>query len=708
VCCLKLPADETVCSEAQSGASQDTKSTTVSPVEKADADKDFNHAVLPPDNSSKDLEVWPDSLSESFSEILDPGDTQVIYVREAVSVWPSRRVSIEGRLTLIKQHDVMFLAWLPYTLGTLNNDGTFSALPESRLGRAGSQYSDRTMYAVHPIPLSEIKAITKHIPTLGWHYLCVVLVSGLTLPPLYFNNGGVRAFIGALKQHAVLMKTTEDPNTYLVNDLGDPLQRSLTSLELADVLLGNPRPGAPVAWGPQSCDAAASWCTGDRLGAGPQPPGAGAGLSSMSMHIIDQFSRVARLARDTTSSLFVGADGLEPLTEAEDTAATGRAMRPWRDGIQEPPWRLSRGSAGAGGFAAPTSDPTQRPQADAGSEAVTGVGSFELVDQQIDLPTAARQRIRPPPLGLEEWSAFLDAEGRLLNEAGFRQRVFQSGLSPALRKEAWKFLLQLYPSSSTASERAGLASARSREYEVLKRQWSTISPKQAASFSKWRERLSRVEKDVHRTDRSHAYFSGDSADDHMRQLRAVLLTYCMYNFDLGYCQGMSDLAAPLLAVMHSEADAFWCFVALMERMQSNFHTDQTGMHKQLRALERLVALLDPQLSAFLQERDCLNFFFCFRWILIHFKREFEFDQVLRLWEALWSRHLSEHFHLYVCVAVLEQQRRVIMREEMDFDAILTLCINLSYNIDLDSVLRDAEALCLYAGPEGREILDGLP
>ena len=31
-------------------------------------------------------------------------------------------------------------------------------------------------------------------------------------------------------------------------------------------------------------------------------------------------------------------------------------------------------------------------------------------------------------------------------------------------------------------------------------------------------------------------------------LRHVLLTHVMFDFDLGYCQGMSDLAAPLLWV----------------------------------------------------------------------------------------------------------------------------------------------------------------
>lgn len=52
-------------------------------------------------------------------------------------------------------------------------------------------------------------------------------------------------------------------------------------------------------------------------------------------------------------------------------------------------------------------------------------------------------------------------------------------------------------------------------------------------FGKWRERRSRVEKDVRRTDRAQAYYRKKS---NVRQLQNVLLSYAMYNFDLGYVQ----------------------------------------------------------------------------------------------------------------------------------------------------------------------------
>lgn len=94
-------------------------------------------------------------------------------------------------------------------------------------------------------------------------------------------------------------------------------------------------------------------------------------------------------------------------------------------------------------------------------------------------------------------------------------------------------------------------------------------------------------------------------------------------------QGMSDLATPILYVMRDEATAFWCFAHLMERMEANFSVDCTGMHTQLAALDSLLALVDPELHAALKAKDCTNFFFCYRWLLVHFKREFSFDEVRR-------------------------------------------------------------------------------
>lgn len=58
---------------------------------------------------------------------------------------------------------------------------------------------------------------------------------------------------------------------------------------------------------------------------------------------------------------------------------------------------------------------------------------------------------------------------------------------------------------------------------------------QAKKFAKFRERKSRVDKDVVRTDRTLPFYAGDD-NPNVEALRSILITYSFYNFDLGYCQ----------------------------------------------------------------------------------------------------------------------------------------------------------------------------
>lgn len=50
-----------------------------------------------------------------------------------------------------------------------------------------------------------------------------------------------------------------------------------------------------------------------------------------------------------------------------------------------------------------------------------------------------------------------------------------------------------------------------------------------------RERKTRVDKDVRRTDRAHPFFAAEGGPA-TKALQRILLTYAIYNFDLGYCQ----------------------------------------------------------------------------------------------------------------------------------------------------------------------------
>lgn len=94
------------------------------------------------------------------------------------------------------------------------------------------------------------------------------------------------------------------------------------------------------------------------------------------------------------------------------------------------------------------------------------------------------------------------------------------------------------------------------------------------------------------------------------------------------------------------------------------------MRTQLLTLDHLVQLMDPQLYLHLQSAESTNFFFFFRMLLVWYKREFEWPDVLRLWETLWTDYLSSSFHLFVALGILEKNRDVIMDHLKHFDEVL--------------------------------------
>lgn len=196
-------------------------------------------------------------------------------------------------------------------------------------------------------------------------------------------------------------------------------------------------------------------------------------------------------------------------------------------------------------------------------------------------------------------------------------------------------------------------------------------------------------------------FADVGTNVHLEQMKDMLLTYNEYNKDLGYVQGMSDLLAPIYAVMQDDAVAFWGFVGFMDRMvrsrtalvyrpllttsqERNFLRDQSGMRKQLTTLDHLVQLMDPKLYVHLQSADSTNFFFFFRMLLVWYKREFEWADILRLWESLWTDYLSSNFHIFIALAILEKHRDVIMAHLKHFDEVLKygMCSPL-FSVDAD-------------------------
>ena len=128
-------------------------------------------------------------------------------------------------------------------------------------------------------------------------------------------------------------------------------------------------------------------------------------------------------------------------------------------------------------------------------------------------------------------------------------------------------------------------------------------------------------------------------------------------------------------------------------------------------------------------------YMCYRWILLLFKREFAFTEVLRLWEVrlaagpvaihwlracqswppfggagpgsttlqvVWSEHLTADFHLYIAAAMLHHARRAILTTANTSDDLFRIIHRLSGTLDLDAVRWAAEALFRRLHPEPPE------
>uniref|UniRef100_A0A3Q0R2A2 TBC1 domain family, member 17 n=1 Tax=Amphilophus citrinellus TaxID=61819 RepID=A0A3Q0R2A2_AMPCI len=257
-------------------------------------------------------------------------------------------------------------------------------------------------------------------------------------------------------------------------------------------------------------------------------------------------------------------------------------------------------------------DPSLPPQSD-------DEPGFELITCGVELGPRPDVTRGPP---LDKWEEFLDSEGRVTCPEKIKELVFRGGITPSLRKEAWKFLLGFYPWNSTAMERE----------DIL-------------------------------------------------QVKTLV-------------KGMSDLLSPILFITQNEVESFWCLTGFMELVHQNFEESQEAMKQQLLQLSVLLKALDPELCDFLDSQDSGSLCFCFRWLLIWFKREFSFEDILTLWEVLWTRLPCENFHLLIACSILQSQRGELIGSDHDFNTILKHINELTMKLDLQSVLRGAEAICL--------------
>lgn len=259
------------------------------------------------------------------------------------------------------------------------------------------------------------------------------------------------------------------------------------------------------------------------------------------------------------------------------------------------------------------------------------------VQKAIGLKTEEDQTYKPmkAPMTDLEFRNYLDSDGHMVKPEEFRLSIYQGGVEHSLRRVVWRHLLNIFPEELSGRERFDYMKKKENEYLVLRDKWRDLFNSGQAS-EEAKHVASLVRKDVMRTDRTHKYYSGTDDNKNLKSLFHLLVTYALTHPEISYCQGMSDLASPLLVVQKEEAQAYLCFCGLMDRLRSNFLYDGKAITTKLQHLTDLVNFYDPVFGDYLKTHGAEDLFFCYRWLLLEMKREFPFDDSMYMLEVMWS------------------------------------------------------------------------
>lgn len=169
--------------------------------------------------------------------------------------------------------------------------------------------------------------------------------------------------------------------------------------------------------------------------------------------------------------------------------------------------------------------------------------------------------------------------------------------------------------------------------------------------SKW---LGTIAEDVARTSFGCGY--------EVEMLENVLAAYSVYEARVGYCQGMNYLAGMLLVASEmKEEDAFWAFVALMEKKLPNERLLASGVKElftegfplatQLRDLfETVLEAKDPELRRHFDFLGLSADLWFHQWVSSLFLYSFPLSHCAVFWDALFSQGVS--FALAIVCAIL--------------------------------------------------------
>ena len=140
----------------------------------------------------------------------------------------------------------------------------------------------------------------------------------------------------------------------------------------------------------------------------------------------------------------------------------------------------------------------------------------------------------------------------------------------------------------------------------------------------------------------------------MNELLAPIY-YC-YSYDKTYTEETEE---------NIEADSFWSFHYLMTKVSQSFvSANDKGLEIKSFIFQKCLEYVDEEIYKNLQRCNIRNEYYCYKWFILLFSQEFEINDLLKLWDLIFSHEDKYYYVVYIGIAILKMKKDIILNGEM--------------------------------------------
>ncbi|XP_030222727.1 TBC1 domain family member 3K [Gadus morhua] len=250
------------------------------------------------------------------------------------------------------------------------------------------------------------------------------------------------------------------------------------------------------------------------------------------------------------------------------------------------------------------------------------------------------------------------------------KRVYK-GIPLKLRSRAWALLLDL---DRVKQDNPG-------KYKKMKLQ--------ARSFS---TEIKQIDLDVNRTFRNHIMFR-ERFGVMQQALFHVLAAYSVYNTEVSYCQGMSQVAAILLMFLNEE-EAFWALSQLLTNTKHAMHGFFIPGFPKLQRFQShhdlILSKMLPRLKKHLDKEQMMTGIYTTKWFLQCFIDRTPFTLTLRLWDV-YMLEGEKVLSAFAYTALKLHKKRLLKLQLEDLREFIQEDLGVSFYLPDDTVVEQLHA-----------------